>query len=572
MKKIARKSLKTNSEKDLRARIAQLESRLAEAEETLRAIREGEVDALVIETPQGQQTFTLTGAEAPYRLMVETMNEGAATILIDGTIIYCNKRFADILKTSLENVIGCSIHQFIKTQKGTSPNERASMLSAESRKQIFLQAADGAPIPVLLSVSGFCEGSASVCMLVTDISELQKLHQALQESHSNLEVRIAERTRALLESEERLRSVLDNSQDVIYRLNLETGRYDYISPSVLEVTGFSADELMAHDVEKALMMIHPDDRPGVLAALAHLEGVGHARLEYRQQTKSGEYRWISNSMSLIRDDEGRALYRNGNIRDINESIHAEEALMEQAAKLEELNKELESFSYSVSHDLQAPLRAIDGFSRKLARDYGDKLDHAGIHLIDVIRDNTKKMGTLIKDLLSFSRVQKNNMNISEINMNMLVNEVWNEIQAECQEREINFVATNILSGQGDRALVRQVLYNLISNAVKFTRNQKQSFVEMSSHQDHNGIVYCLKDNGVGFDMAHYEKLFGVFQRLHRDEEYEGTGIGLALVHRIVKRHGGRVWAEGEVNKGATFYFMLPASPPPDEARAGNQLA
>ena len=181
-------------------------------------------------------------------------------------------------------------------------------------------------------------------------------------------------------------------------------------------------------------------------------------------------------------------------------------------------------------------------------------------LIDVIRSNTKKMGFLINDLLfSFSRVQKINMIISIIDMDKLVNEVWDEIRAINQERKLRFKATKILPGYGDKALIRQVLYNLISNAVKFTVNQNLGIIEMSSYKNNTEVIYCLKDNGTGFDMSYYDKLFGVFQRLH-GEQYEGTGIGLAIVQRVVNRHGGRVWAEGEVDKGATFYFTLSETP------------
>ena len=206
----------------------------------------------------------------------------------------------------------------------------------------------------------------------------------------------------------------------------------------------------------------------------------------------------------------------------------------------------------------APLRAIDGFSRKLEREYGDKLDKKAGRLIDIIRSNTEKMGFLINDLLSFSRVQKINMNTSEIDMEKLSNEVWDEIRAAHEQRELKFKITKILPGFGDRNLIRQVLFNLFSNAVKFTVNQKPGIIELSSYKDSDQVVYRLKDNGTGFDMAYSNKLFGVFQRLH-GEEYQGTGIGLAIVQRIINKHGGRVWAEAEVDKGATFYFTLPST-------------
>ncbi|MDD5168226.1 MAG: ATP-binding protein [Syntrophales bacterium] len=242
-----------------------------------------------------------------------------------------------------------------------------------------------------------------------------------------------------------------------------------------------------------------------------------------------------------------------------------EALLEEGTRqlkhaneqLEDANKELESFSYSVSHDLKAPLRTIEGYSGMLMKKYGSTLDENAVRMVNVICNNTQKMGILIDDLLSFSRVLKSGIAISEIDMDRLVCDVWNEIRGANQERDLEVKITKLLPGFGDRILIRQVLFNLISNAVKFTKNRKPGIIEMSSYYENGSIVYYVKDNGSGFDMAYYDKLFGVFQRLHSVEEYEGTGVGLAIVQRIVKRHGGKVWAEGEVDEGAVFYFMLP---------------
>ena len=187
----------------------------------------------------------------------------------------------------------------------------------------------------------------------------------------------------------------------------------------------------------------------------------------------------------------------------------------------------------------------------------DKLNEDTIRKLDAIRSNAEKMSVLIDDLLSFSKVLKSSIAISEINMGMLVKEVWPEIQAANTERELELKITDMLPGRGDPTLLRQVLVNLISNAVKFTKTRKPGIIEVGCYSKNGNVVYCIKDNGVGFDMAYYDKLFGVFQRLHSYEEYEGTGLGLAIVHRIIVRHGGRIWAEGQVDKGATFYFTLP---------------
>jgi len=243
--------------------------------------------------------------------------------------------------------------------------------------------------------------------------------------------------------------------------------------------------------------------------------------------------------------------------DITDRKRAETELQEKTVLLEEANKELESFSYSVSHDLRAPLRAIDGFSRIILRQQEDKFDENTQRQFNMIRDNTRMMGALIDSLLSFSRIQKASMDLSTIDMDKLASEVWGDIRQEHPERELEVEITEMLPGYGDRNLIRQVLFNLLSNAVKFTKNRKPGIIEISCYQDDHQVVYGLKDNGAGFSMAYYDKLFGVFQRLHGPEEYEGTGVGLAIVQRIISRHGGRVWAEGKVNEGATFYFTLP---------------
>jgi PAS domain S-box-containing protein len=273
------------------------------------------------------------------------------------------------------------------------------------------------------------------------------------------------------------------------------------------------------------------------------------------------------STTPLCDSEGQLVGSVHVARDITERKAAEDQLATQAAQLqerkaqlEEINSELESFSYSISHDLRAPLRAIDGFSRIILRQQGDKFDEKTRHQFNLIRDNAKLMRVLIEDLLSFSRAQKTSMSISVIDMDKLAREVWHEIKVANKEQKIEFKIKKIKPGYGDPTLIKQVLVNLFSNAVKFTKNKKQSIIEMSSCADAGKTVYCIKDNGAGFDMAHYDKLFGVFQRLHSSEEYEGTGIGLAIVHRIISRHGGRVWAEGEVGKGAAFYYTLNSVP------------
>ncbi len=246
-------------------------------------------------------------------------------------------------------------------------------------------------------------------------------------------------------------------------------------------------------------------------------------------------------------------------REITERKQAEQALAEYTQKLEEANKELESFSYSVSHDLRAPLRAVDGYARMILKKQGDKFDEDTIRKFNDIRLNTQMMGRLIDDLLAFSRLSRKDMSTSELNMVDLIRDVWKELNNINPDRKMNLIVKNTPLGYGDGALVRQVYFNLLSNAVKFTKLQDCAHIEVGGYNEGNEDAFYVKDNGVGFDMKYYDKLFGVFQRLHNNPDFEGTGVGLAIVQRIVHRHGGRVWAEGKIGEGATFYFLLPRS-------------
>jgi len=236
---------------------------------------------------------------------------------------------------------------------------------------------------------------------------------------------------------------------------------------------------------------------------------------------------------------------------------AEEAIKERTSQLESVNKELESFSYSISHDLRAPLRAINGFSRMLARDLKDKLDEESMHRLDTIRENGIKMNQLIDDVLTFSRLGNESLAMTVIDMADLATDVWNELQENNPQRNISINVAHPMACYGDQKMMRRVLTNLLSNAAKFTTERQTATIKVGSYENEDEYVYYVKDNGSGFDMQYSDKLFRLFQRLHSDADYEGTGAGLSIVKRIVERHGGRVWAEGKVNEGATFYFSLP---------------
>jgi len=239
-----------------------------------------------------------------------------------------------------------------------------------------------------------------------------------------------------------------------------------------------------------------------------------------------------------------------------ELMNANEEIIERTAQLESANKELEWFSYAVSHDLRAPLRAIHGYTRMLKGDYEPRFDSEGKRLLNNIINNAKKMGQLIDDLLAFSRLSRKELVMMNIPMHNLVVNICNDFKKEQSERNIEFDIRELLPAQADSTSIKQVWLNLISNAVKYSKFKDKAVIEISSGIIGDEIVYAVKDNGAGFDMLYAGKLFGVFQRLHSDEEFEGTGVGLAIVQRIIAKHEGRVWAEGKVNEGATFHFTL----------------
>ncbi len=240
-----------------------------------------------------------------------------------------------------------------------------------------------------------------------------------------------------------------------------------------------------------------------------------------------------------------------NLKELNERL--EETVRELAAA----NKELAAFSYSVSHDLRAPLRHISGFAGRLLKRLKDHPDEETRHDADAISEASKKMSMLIDDLLNFSRLGRAEMQKRKVNLNALVSEVVREIQEELKERKIRWEVDELPDVLGDQSLLRLVMVNLVSNAVKFTSNRSQAEIRIGCKDEGDRFTCYVKDNGVGFDMKYVDKLFGVFQRLHTQNEFEGTGIGLANVQRIIARHGGRVWAEGAAGQGATFYFTLP---------------
>ncbi|MEP6850817.1 MAG: PAS domain S-box protein [Acidobacteriota bacterium] len=369
----------------------------------------------------------------------------------------------------------------------------------------------------------------------------------------------------LRSEEHRFRSLIENSSDAIALFDLD-GSITWASESSPRVLGFTADEMRGLN---GFHMIHEDDRKAVLKQMEYCLKKSRARVNVvgRVMHKDGSWRVIEGVFTNLLDVAGVNAIVN-NYRDITERTVAEEQIrklnetletrvIERTAELQAANKELEAFSYSVSHDLRAPLRHINGFSKALLEDYLDRLDETGQGYLRDVCDASQEMGRLIDDVLQLARVTRSEMRKEVVNLGEMAATVLKEQRINDSHRKVKIKIADGLTAYGDKRLLGVVLLNLLGNAWKFTAGRPEAEIEFGAEAKKGWTVYFTKDNGAGFDMTYADKLYGAFQRLHSSKDFEGTGIGLATVQRIVHRHGGRVWAEGEVNKGATFYFSLP---------------
>lgn len=425
--------------------------------------------------------------------------------------------------------------------------------------------------------TGKVRGSVGV---ISDTTERKRAEEEIRRLTEELEQRVIERTAQLETANEELRNeiterkraeetqrrliaILEGTSDFVGFADAKDTQILYINRAGRKMTGIEEDE----DVTKLKIAdVHPEWTNKMLRnevlPTAIRDGVWRGECAFLNR----DGREIPVLMVLLahKTPSGEVVIFSTVSRDITELKRAEEEikklnedLKSRASELEASNKELEAFSYSVSHDLRSPLRAIEGFSRFLFEDYSDILDDEGRRIINVIRQNTQNMGRLIDDLLSFSRLGRQDVRLSQIDMSELARAVFEELKPNIIERTLQSHINALPNGYGDRAMIQQVFVNLFSNAIKFTKPKDVAVIEVNSLAEGEENIYYVRDNGVGFDMQYVGKLFGVFQRLHTQDEFEGTGVGLALVKRIINRHGGRVWAQGKVGEGATFYFTLP---------------
>lgn len=375
-------------------------------------------------------------------------------------------------------------------------------------------------------------------------------------------------------SEVRYRTLVENINEVIFSLD-SAGTITYMSP-VLQRFGIRPEGVIGRPFEE---FIHPDDRAAQREGFERVLGGSIEPHEFRLLSPDGSLRYVRTSSRPVIED-GTTIGLTGAMMDITESKEAEASLLrlnrelrtaeeeirrnnhqleqrvaERTAQLQAANHELEAFSYSVSHDLRAPLRVIAGYAALLMEEYGDRIDDEGRRMLGAVGARTQYMEQLIDDILKFSRAGTAEFSSTDIDMGKLVREVLDDVLPADSKAHVAVGA--LPAARGDRAMLRQVFVNLLSNAIKFSRSSAAPTIAVSGSIEGDEAVYHVTDNGVGFDNEYADRLFGVFQRLHDASIFEGTGIGLAIVKRIVVRHGGRVWAEGKTGEGATIGFALP---------------
>ncbi|MEO6027789.1 MAG: PAS domain-containing protein [Candidatus Binatia bacterium] len=383
------------------------------------------------------------------------------------------------------------------------------------------------------------QGTAyALCGISTDITARKRMEEALQESEARLTLALDAARMGLWD--------LDLVTDSTYR----TVTHDQIFGYATLLPAWGRETFFSH--------VFPEDREMVGDRFAEAGATGVFRVECRiVRHDDRSIRWISAEGRAFRNERGEAVRMMGSIADVTERKRAEALLHQRTLQLEVANEALGSFTYTVSHDLRAPLRAIDGYANILVEDHAASLDGNARRALGVICDNARQMGRLIDDLLTFSRLGRSELAKCAVDMTALVHAVVENLRRVEPTRAVTVNVDMLLPARADGSMIRQVLANLIGNAWKFTRNAAAPTITIGCRRGAAETIYFVSDNGAGFEMAYADKLFGVFQRLHRPDEFEGTGVGLAIVQRIVQRHGGRAWAEGAIGHGATFSFSLP---------------
>ncbi len=472
-------------------------------------------------------------------------NTIAITTLKDGEFIEVNDSFTNITGYTRKEVIGRNSKDIDIWAKAEDRDRMLKML--QDKGQVYNEEFDfrvkSGEIRTWLFSAERIDIGGELCIIsmTIDITELKRAQTALSES------------------EEKFSRAFSSSPDIITIVHIKSNTFIEVNDNYINFTGYTRDEVIGHTASEIGIWAKKEERDRILEIMNKQGSVSNEEVHLR--TKSGDIRlaMFSSEQILIGGEPCSIAV----VIDITESKAAEEKLKQTLAKLENssaqlaaTNKELEAFSYSVSHDLRSPLRSIDGFSQALLEDYENKLDENGQDYLQRLRGASQKMGELIDGMLKLSRLTRSEMHKDKVNLSTLVEEITARLHENQPERDVNFVISKGLSDRGDPELLRALFENLLGNAWKFTSKCEKTRIEFGTAQNGGKKTYFINDNGAGFDMTYVDKLFSAFQRLHETSEFPGTGIGLATVQRIINRHGGSIWAEGAVGKGATFYFTL----------------